>query len=381
MPNNKRILLLVTQADWGGVQSFLVRFGADLMKEGHTVLLAAGGEGELWANAKAKGIPCHQLRYMTRELSLKDDVQGTREVIALIDEFKPDAIHLNSSKMGVIGSLAAKFSKTHPRVVYRIGGWSFLEPMAAWKQWTYRTSEYLTAGMKDVIITVHPNDEALARELNFRPRERITTAANGIEIDTFVPALYTRADARAKLGIPENIFVFGTVANPYPAKALPAYLDVVDSLLSKDAGILAIILGGGAGFEELVAKRDTLKNKDRILLPGRRDDATKLYTAFDCFVLPSIKEGMPWAVLEAMSAGNPCITTNVGACKWMVESEDGNCGIVVPASDPIALEEAMKTLKNDPERCERFSKAAREAIIKRFTWKNTYQGNRDAVMG
>lgn len=382
MANAKRILLLVTQADWGGVQSFLIRFAQGLNAEGRIVLLAAGGEGELWTEARAAGISAQQLRFMEREISPLQDLRAVCELTRLIDEFKPDAIHLNSSKMGVLGSIAASLSATKPRVVYRIGGWSFLEPQAEWKCWIYKTAERLTSGLKDVIITVHPGDERLGRDLGFRARHGMITVPNGLDVPAFVTALQMRSVARVKLGISEHAVVLGTIANAYPTKALLPYLDILARVMERDHGVVAVILGDGPELDTLKRKRDALGLTDRILLPGHLDQAPTYISAFDIFVLPSRKEGMPWTLLEAMAAGIPSIATDVGACRWMLEEENGvHSGLVVPANDPLALEKALHSLKNDPGQCARFSASARSNVARRFSWDATYRGNRDALDG
>lgn len=380
----KRILLLVTQADWGGVQSFLIRFANQLQAEGHTVLLAAGGEGELWQEAKKNGVPCHQFRHVVRDISPLEEFRGIKEINQLIAEFKPDAIHLNSSKMGVLGSIAARAHAmrpyTKPRIVYRIGGWSFLDPQPEWKRWIYRTAEKFTARYKDTIITVHPGDEALAKQLGIRPRKDIRTVPNGLDVLAFCSHLGTRAISRNILGLPEHAFVFGTVANAYATKGLLDYLDVAKKILDDDRGTMCVILGDGPEFEDVQKKRDALGLTDRILLPGHRDDAARLYSAFDAFVLPSKKEGMPWTLLEAMTASLPCIATDVGACRWMLtQGNHGDAGIIVPPNDNSALFTAMKQMKNDRDQRDRFSRSGRLSSEERFSWKQTYQGNLDAL--
>lgn len=379
MPSAKRVLLLVTQADWGGVQSFLCRFASQLREDGVTVLLAAGGEGELWAEARRLGIPCHQLRHVVRDISPIQDLLAIFEIQRLIAEFQPDAIHLNSSKIGVLGSLAAANSPRDHRVVYRIGGWSFLDPQPEWKRWIYRTAERLTARFKDVIITVHPGDEALANKLHFHPRERVMTVPNGLNLAAYLPTLLTRHDARAQLGLAEHQFVFGTVANAYATKGLLDYLDAIEKFTAKDRGVQFVIIGDGPEFAALTKKRDALNLQDRVLLAGRREDADTLYPAFDAFVLPSKKEGMPWTLLEAMAAGLPCIATDVGACSWVLNHQGTFCGTIVPPNDRTSLIEALRTIKNDRSLREHYSRSSRQCVQDRFTWNVTYSGNCDAL--
>lgn len=378
--DKRRILLLVTQADWGGVQSFLIRFAVGLMAEGHEILLAAGGEGELWSKAAAAGIPTRRLVSVVREISPVADAKAVREVRNLIDEFRPEAIHLNSSKMGVIGSLAARYSKTHPRVVYRIGGWVFLEPIAGWKKQLYRMAEKMTARFKDVIITVHPGDAELAAKIGIRPRQKIVSVPNGLDLAGFTAKLEPRNAARTALGLPESGFVFGTVANAYATKGLIPYLDAVERICAAHREISFVILGDGPELETLKDKRSALR-LERLVLAGHRDDASRLYKAFDAFVLPSRKEGMPWTLLEAMASGMPIVAADVGACRWMTrDPEIGEAALITPPQDTAALADALEKILADSALRANLAAVGPEIVRRRFTWDATYRGNRDALL-
>ncbi len=378
----KRVLLLVTQAEWGGVQSFLVHFATDLMKDGCEVLLAAGGEGRLFDEAAKAGVPTKQLAKMTREIHLLADWQALGELQKLIAEFKPDAVHLNSSKMGVLGAIAAATQAdkaARPWTVYRIGGWSFLEPIAKWKRQLYRLMEQWSAQYKDVIVTVHPGDESLAQLFGILPRHQLVTIPNGLDVEHFSAGLFSRAAARKVLGITENAFVFGTVANAYATKGLLPYLDVLENVLEKNPAAVGVIVGGGPELEMLKKKRERLKNATRIILTGERADAAQVYHAFDAFVLPSRKEGMPWALLEAMASGLPCIATDVGAQRWMFEEDGLRNGVIVPAQDAAALEHAMTVMHDDTRLRAELGAQAKSAVERRFRWSVTYAAQRAAL--
>ncbi len=375
-----RILLLVTQADWGGVQSFLVNFAASLSSDGFEVTLAAGGDGKLWRAAQDAGLRTVRLKHMRREINPIQDYLAYREIKKLIDTFRPQAIHLNSSKMGVIGSLAARASTAKPRVVYRIGGWSFLEPLPRWKSWIYREAEKISARYKDVIITVHPGDEELAHRLGFLPRGKIITVPNGLS-DKFTQHLFTRDEARRRLGIPSDAYVFGTIANAYATKNLLAYLDALKPIHDEFPGCRFVIIGDGPEFGKLKIKRETLK-LERVILTGQREDANELYRAFDSFVLPSVKEGMPWTLLEAMSSGIPIIATDVGANRWMTKQDDGpSAAIIVGPEKTEDITDAMRHILDDVNESAELAHAGPLIVEKYFRWANTYAGNRDALMG
>lgn len=384
MPNAKRILLVVTQAHWGGVQSFLLHFAQELQKHGHIVLLAAAGEGLLWQRAEAAGIKTHRLQRLRRDIHPFFDYLALRELQELYQAFQPDAIHLNSSKIGILGSLAAVWYRKrfpHVRLVYRIGGWAFLEPQPTWKTYLYLKAEQWTAPYKDVILTVHPGDEVLARTYSIIPRESVRTAANGLDVEAFQSHLLPRTEARATLGLPPESFVFGIVSNAYATKGLIPFFQALPAFLSQNPQARVCLLGDGPEFDTLKNLAATSFSATQAHLEGQRADATRLYRAFDAFVLPSQKEGMPWALLEAMAAQLPCIATDVGACRWMLEGGPEPCGLIVPKGDQAALHRAMQSLLDEEILCQQYAAVALQNVRSRFTWERTFEANAQALLG
>jgi glycosyltransferase involved in cell wall biosynthesis len=364
----RRILFLITTSDWGGAQFFVLEAARAAKDAGHTVMVAAGGTGELETRSETRGIHFRHLDMMRRELSPLHDLAAIYELRRLIKEFKPDVVHLNSSKMGVVGSIAASLEHVS-RIIYRIGGWSFLEDVSTWKRLVYLWSEKLTAAKKDVIVTVHPGDEEEAKRKGIRPKDRIVTIPNGIDLTQFDAEILSRDEARNTLGIEGEGIVVGTVANFYAPKNLPAYLTAVAPILTTQ-NLWLVLMGDGPQRSEIEKTIQRLGIEQRVLITGRRDDAAKLLRAFDLFVLPSSKEGMPWALLEAMAAGLPCIATDVGACRWMFEPD---AGVIVPPNDEDAMRNAILSLAHDEQKRTALGSAARHAVESRFRWEDTIE--------
>ncbi|MFH1078173.1 MAG: glycosyltransferase family 4 protein [Patescibacteria group bacterium] len=364
----RRILFLLTSSDWGGVQHFVVSMAEACLRQDMSVMVAAGEDGELGARCAERGIPYAKLATVRRAISPVHDLAAIHEIRDLIRGYRPDVVHLNSSKMGVIGSIAADLEHV-PRTVYRIGGWAFLERVGALKRLLYLLSERWTAPKKDIIVTVHPGDEAVATREGICPRHRLVTIPNGIDLAAFDRDLLPRDEARKRLGLPLDATVIGTVANFYPAKNLPWYLEAISSsegLRHAQARNLFVIVGDGPDKALVEAARDRFGLESTVLLPGRRADVRTLFRAFDMFVLPSSKEGMPWALLEAMAAGLPCVATDVGACRWMLGTD---AGTVVPSDDATALTDAIKKLVDDPNLRSSLGVAARHTIEEHFRWE------------
>jgi glycosyltransferase involved in cell wall biosynthesis len=416
MQNSKRLLIVITQAELGGAQSYVFRCAKEAIRRGFEVLVAAGGEGALETRCKNASVPYRRLLKLKRELSPVHDIQAIRELASLMKEWRPDAVFLHSSKTGVVGSIAARMARV-PRTVYRIAGWSFLDPVSNAQKTIRRWSERLTAPMKDVIITLHPNDEKLAHASRIKPREAIVTIPNGLDLAGFDANLKSHEEAqhilndlwqkgtkpeapsadalRASRGtndpdsavlrasgfVPSPVIL--TIANFYPTKNLLGYLDAIsivhaqkqDATSGRDRRGSArfLIIGDGEQREALLEKRRSLNLDSVVAFAGQRDDAATLLRGTDLFVLPSVKEGMPWTVLEAMAAALPCVVTDVGANKWML----GDAGTVVPAGDAQKLADAIEQRLDDVQGSADMGLRARKTLESRFTeremWDKTFQ--------
>jgi len=367
-----RIALAVTLGEPGGVQQFLAGFAVYLKNLGHEVTVISGPGTWLESRCQASSIPYVRLQKMTREISPWRDLAAIGELRDVLATLKPDAVHLNSAKMGAVGSIAATFAKI-PHVTYRIGGWTFREDLPALKKRLYLFIEKRTAKYKDVIVCVHPGDEAIAREVGIKPRKKIVSVPNGIDLARFDAALKAREAARSALNA--NGFVFGTIANFYPPKDLLRYLDACALVYRRDPSARFLILGDGALRAELEAKCRALGLDQVVSLPGARDDASTLLAGFDAFVLPSSKEGMSFALLEAMAARLPCVATDVGAATWMLA--DG--GLTTPPKNPVVLADAMLKVMQDADLRASLSQKARLQVETRFPLAKTYEGNFSAL--
>ncbi len=376
-----KVALAVTLAEPGGVQQFLAGFSVWLKNRGHEVTVIAGDGAWLEECCQANGIPFIRLKKMGREINPLRDPSAALELRRVLKDLNPDAIHLNSAKMSVVGSIAARLAGV-PRVAYRIGGWTFREALPAHKLWLYRSLEKWTGRLKDVIVCVNPDDVRLAQEVGIKAREMIVAVPNGIDLARFDAALLPRDAARSQLcalrsTLCESHFIFGTTANFYPPKDLPRYMEACKLVHDEEPSARFLILGDGLQRAEIEAKRHALGLDEVVSLPGARNDATALLAGFDAFVLPSSKEGMAFSLLEAMAARLPCVATDVGAAKWML----GDAGLVVPKMDPKALAEAMLRVIREPELRAKLATGARHQIETRFPLEETYRGNLKALTG
>jgi glycosyltransferase involved in cell wall biosynthesis len=368
MGNSKRILFVITQADWGGAQTFIFNAAREAMRRGFEVLLTYGGEGLLEEKCRDAGVPTRKLIKMKREISVLHDIGAISELVKLMHEWKPDTVFLNSSKAGVVGAIAGRLARV-PKIVYRIGGWSFTDPVSPLQKKFRLWMEKLTAPLKDVIVVNTPGGVDLATQHHIHPRQHVALVPNGIDLQKFDASLKSHDDARSQLtDAPATVPVIFTVANFYPAKGLKFFVDALAIVAATRHDIRAVIIGDGEGRAALEAQRATRGLNDILALPGQRADASSLMRGADLFVLPSVKEGFPWALLESMAAGTPAVATDVGGVRWMVDETVR----VVPPGDAEALAHAMIEALNDPEGSRIKGAAARRIVEARFTERDVW---------
>jgi glycosyltransferase involved in cell wall biosynthesis len=370
----KKILFIITQSELGGAQRFLCELMPRLSHDKYEILVAAGkdGDGEFLEVLKKTGVSVNPLRFLRRKIDPYSDFRGYLEVGRLIRDFRPDTLFLSSSKAGVLGSLAArKFPGI--KVIYRIGGWTFNDPWPWWLKLIYLQAEKYTAKFKDIIIVNNRHDFDQAKKLKMKPREKIELIHNGVDPykleilgkDEAKISLFEKLSQRQR-GFLHAKIVIGTVANFYKTKGLEYFIEAIKLLRTEPVITHAafVIIGNGPEREklELQIKESGMKNK--IFLAGKISDARKYLAAFDIFILPSVKEGFPWALLEAMAAKLPVIATNVGAAPEIIE--DGKNGFMVEPRKPELIAQKIKELIGNERLRQELGIQAHQTVVLKF---------------
>jgi len=383
----KRILFIVTQSELGGAQRFLCELMPRLDRNKYEILVATGkdGDGEFLGILRNMTVSTLPLRFLRRKIGLYSDFRGYLEVRGLIRDFRPDTLFLSSSKAGVLGALAAR-KFPHLRTICRIGGWSFNEPISWPMRCFYILAEKCTAKFKDIIILNNRHDFEQAKRLKIRPRQSVELIHNGI--DPYKLEIFGKDEAKIKLfeklsqrqrGFLHAEIVVGTVANFYKTKGLEYLIEAVKILNAerKIQDVAFVIIGDGTEKENLKSQISNLKLEKRILLTGRLPDARKYLAAFDIFVLPSVKEGFPWALLEAMAAKLPVVATSVGAVPEIIE--DGKNGFLVEPRKPELIAQKIKELIGDERLRQELGIQAHQTVVLKFDLNKMVQQVEDLL--
>lgn len=373
----KKLLYIVTQAEWGGAQRYIFDLTANLSQDFDITVAVGKPQGrhdfidKLTKNKEQRTntINVIRLRHLTREISPIQDLLAVLEIAKLYKTLKPDIVHLNSSKAGVIGSLAKLlFVPYSLLIVYTAHGWAYLEPLSAFKRWIYLLMEKLAAGLRDATIALSEKEKNIALKHGTAKRNSVFVIPNGIDLNSL--SFLSRAEARKHLGIEENQFVIGTIANLYKTKGLGYLIEAFHLLNSKSPipNSKFLIIGEGPERKNLELRIKNYELSDKVILTGSIHDASQYLKAFDIFVLPSVKEGFPYTILEAMAAGLPIVATDVGAIPEILENQKS--GLIVPPANLEILAKALKNLLDNPQKTQELGKNAAETV-KQFTLDKT----------
>jgi glycosyltransferase involved in cell wall biosynthesis len=343
-----RILVLITLAETGGAQTYVATLLPALAPR-FEVVVAAHGEGPLADAVRAAGVRFVPLRHMRRALRPARDLLGLVELARLIRRERPDIVHVNSSKAGILGRMAAVLAGA-PITVFTVHGWAF-KAYSGLASALYRSADRLMARATTMTICVTETERAAGLAARTCRADRTIVISNAVDVES---APRSRHD-----GDPPAIVTVGRLAWPKDPVTLVRALARV-----RGHPFSALIVGDGPEQPGVEAEIRELGLESTVQLRGPRRDVPDLLAGADVFVLASRSEGGPISVLEAMAAGLPVVASDVGGVRELVA--DGTTGLLVPAGDPDALAAALKRLLADPELRRRLGAAGRERAAERF---------------
>ena len=377
----KKILYIITKSVWGGAQKYVYDLATHLPPEEFEVVVAAGGNGPLIQKLREVQISVIPIPHLARDIRFTDEIRSFFCLLKIIRDETPNIIHLNSTKIGIVGAVAVTLFKLltfftfKPRVIFTVHGWGFKEDRHILVRGIIFLGELFGSFFQDRIIVINTADHASAKK--FIPRKKLLCILNGVD-DIEANDFCSRAAARAffqniiRTEIKPDTFIIGTIAEFTRNKGLPYLMEAAARLCTKEhkRKFLVLVVGNGAEWKEL-ENAIRARNLENIVFlvhfvpeQTRYQEAWQYMRAFDVFALPSVKEGLPYVIMEAMAAGLPVAATNVGGVPDLIEN--GKNGILVPPKNPEKLAEALLPFLEDNAGKTSFGVYSQEKVKTKF---------------
>jgi glycosyltransferase involved in cell wall biosynthesis len=357
-----KILYLVTQSSWGGAQKYVFDLATNL-PENFAITVACGGNGMLIDKLKTVGINVKIFKNLVRPINPIRDFICFWQLWRFIRREKFDIVHTNSSKAEILGNLAARVAGVK-KIFFTAHGFVFNEPQNKYKREIYIWLEKFANKFSRKIIAVSNFDRQTALQENICPVEKIVTVHNGLDCDKFERAIAVSVNQREKLGLSPGNFVVGTVANFYPVKGLKYFISAAALVVEKIPNARFVIVGEGELRLDMEKQIRDLNLEKTVILTGFQADLCGFLPAFDLFVLPSLKEGFPYALLEAQVAGLPIIATRVGGVPEIII--DYSNGLLIEKANESALAQKIIQAYQDENLRKNISQKGKYEVKKKF---------------
>lgn len=360
-----RILYVVTKSAWGGAQKYVCDLATGLPRSRFCVAVALGGDGPLAENLRKADVAVYPVTRFQKSINPLKDILAFFELFRVLLKFRPDVVHLNSSKAGGIGAVAVlvynAVLRRNAYTVFTVHGWAFLEPRNALSLLLRRIASRATGMFVDRIICISRQDEQATHTQRIAPARKISFIPNGVH-DTHV---LLRDEAQQKLLGNTYPLLIGTVAEWTKNKGLTFFIDAVPAIHREHPEAVFCLVGWGED-EKLLRKKIADQNLASIVFLVHASPAAPLLSAFDIFVLPSLKEGLPYTLLEAAQARVPIVATSVGGVPDVLVHKEH--GLLVPPASSEKLAEAVLRLINNKTLAQHLATNAQRMVQERFSY-------------
>ena len=351
--------LLVTSTDLMMVQ-FLVPHIIHLSQNGFDIEIACSDVGGRMKEIQEKLCgyvnAIHTVRLVRNPFNFKN-LKGYKDLKEIIENGHYDIIWTNEPVMGVATRLAATTQrKKHTKVVYMVHGFHFFKgaPMLNWM--IYYPIERLMASKTDVIVTVNQEDYKRAQKMNVKQVEYI----HGIGINTArLTSKEEQNNIRAELKLKDEDFIVLSVGELNKNKNQKVIIKALAEL--NDSNIHYVLCGKGDQLENLKKMAKELFVDENVYFLGYRTDVVDICSQSDLYVMPSHREGLPVASLEAMYCGLPLVTSNI---RGLVDvMSDGITGYLCNPNDITAFAKGIKAIKDNESLRKSMAEKNKQVVI------------------
>jgi glycosyltransferase involved in cell wall biosynthesis len=320
-------------------------------------------EGDMSDLARQHGVQPITLPALGREISPLDDLVSLAKLVQVIRRVQPHVVHTHMAKAGTVGRLAARLCKV-PLIVHTYHGHVFHGYFSPLKTRAFMYIERVLGMATHRIITVGEGQRTEIASLGIAPLDKLVPIRLGLELGAFLDAERFRGSLRAELGIADDAPLIGIVARLVPIKAHEVFLQAARQVRQHLPNARFLVVGDGERRAELQALVQHLGLDTAVRFLGWRSDLPRVYADLDVVALSSRNEGSPVALIEALAAARPVVSTAVGGVSEVVI--DGATGLTVPPDEPGQLAAAIQRLLSRRDLAEQLGTTGRRHVYPRY---------------
>ncbi len=354
MTDKQRVFYLITDLEIGGAQTMLLQLLRHLDRDQFSPVVACfyGGYSPLADEIRALDVPVVDLG-----MPSKWRLDGLWRLYRTLWLGRPSILHASLFHANIPARLLGRLASVPIIITWR-------QNISIGRPWREKVNRW-TAPLDDHVTAVCQLARQAEIEGTAVPPHKVSILYNCIDPAPFATdKTAQRTQIRQEFGIPPAAPLIGVVGRLHPQKGLPHLLNALPHTRQQLPETRLLIVGDGELQDELSAQAQKLGLSDVIIFTGARSDIPDILAALDLFVLPSLWEGLPLAVLEAMAAGLPVVATAVGGVPELVT--DGETGRLVPPGDTVALAQAIIAILSQPSQSQMMGAAGQARAASDF---------------
>ncbi|MBN2290859.1 MAG: glycosyltransferase family 4 protein [Pirellulales bacterium] len=358
-----KILNIVGDSEYGGGSFLIQRLSESAIAQGWEVDVLTTNE-RFQNTLKDHGIGIVDLDVIWRPIRPFKDLQGACRLVRFLKNSEYNLIHTHTSKAGIVGRWAAHKAGMRS-IVHTVHGFAFHEESKPLTMRFYSMMERMAARWCDKLVTVSDFHRQWALRLGIGKPDQVISIPNGIP-PSRVEVVKAPTIVRKELGITHEELLMLSTGRLARQKGLEYLLESIILLEEKLKRPYRVILAGdGPLRSDLQSMVVRLGIQHRVKFLGFREDVGSILAMCDIVVLPSLWEGLSIALLEAMAAGKPIVTTTIGSNKEV--TRNGEAAILIPTKDPKAIADAIVHLVHNPTTAASLAKNGRNIYYEGYT--------------
>lgn len=357
------ILYVFDNLEFGGGERVFAQIINKLCRDKYKVTVACMPEGIFMERIKGSGASVKPI-----DMSSKFNFKVILQLVNLIKEQRIDIVHSQGARADFFARLSAKLARV-PVVISTVpmpvDGFD-VNPI---KKFIYIVLNKFSERFVDKFIVVSEALKDVMIERHKVDPQKVAMIYNGIEINEYrideaEKVIHGKLGLMEEIGLKSDVPVIGVIGRLVWQKGFEYFIEAIPGVLNKFKDAKFLVVGEGLLEEELKAVSKKLKIDDKISFTGFRRDIKEILATIDIFVIPSLLEGLPMILLEAMGMGKPIVATDIDGIKEVLEN--GKTGLLVPPRDTVALTDAIVNLLIYRDQAHQMGINARRVVEEKF---------------